>query len=58
LNPSEYLNSWSRHNIIKNDIINIEKLPIIMKVLPDLRIEGSLKVISDSVQKLLSEDSL
>ncbi len=47
LNPSYYLNSWSRHITIRNEIINLEKLPVITKVMPDLRIEGNIRVISE-----------
>ncbi|CAK72944.1 unnamed protein product (macronuclear) [Paramecium tetraurelia] len=50
LTPADYLNAWSRHIGLRNEILNISNVPQLTIVEPDLRLEGKLSVVSDSVQ--------
>ena len=33
LSPSDYLNNWSRHIILRNEILNLSNIPIVSNVL-------------------------
>lgn len=50
MNPSDYLYAWSRHIGLRNEVLNISNIPQLSVVQPDIRLEGKLVVVSDSVQ--------
>ncbi|KAM3142405.1 hypothetical protein pb186bvf_005562 [Paramecium bursaria] len=52
LAPQDYLTSWSRHVGLRNDILNIQNIPQLTIVQPDIRIEGKLQVVSDTIQQM------
>lgn len=48
LHPSDYLNNWGRHLVLRNEILSLSNIPVMTNVQADIRLEGKLQVVSDS----------
>lgn len=57
LTPADYLNSWSRHQRMRSEIINLSNVPTITNVQADMRVEGRVAVLSDSKLRAMNDDS-
>lgn len=53
LTPSDYLNAWSKHMGLRNEVLSVSNLPILTNVQPDIRLEGKINVVTDSTVKAL-----
>lgn len=48
LSPADYLNAWSRYLVLRNDLINLNPLPVTTDIRPDMRVEGKIAVLADT----------
>jgi hypothetical protein len=46
LQPADYLNSWSRHSDLRDEILSMNQT-ILTNVMPDMKIEGQIKITAD-----------
>lgn len=57
LHPSDYLNNWGRHLVLRNEILSLSNIPVMTNVQADIRLEGKLQVVSDSNLRKKHEES-
>lgn len=56
LMPSDFLAAWSRHLKLRKEILNLANIPIITDVKADLKVEGKVKVITEGLARLGSNE--
>jgi len=57
LNPADYLNTWSKFLLLKNDLINLTPVPTPTNIQPDMRVDGKINVIANTkIRSAIDED--
>ena len=57
LHPSDYLNNWGRHLVLRNEILSLSNIPNMTNVQADIRLDGKLSVFSDSNNRKKHEEN-
>lgn len=46
------MHSWSRHLTLRSELVNTNSVPTVANVVPDMRLEGRLNIISDTKARI------
>ena len=58
LPAAEYLNSWSRHTGLRNEVLSVGNIPMLTNVMPDMRLDGKINVFTEGTMKNLADRGL
>lgn len=57
LHPSDYLNNWGRHLVLRNEILSSSAKPTLTNVQPDIKLEGKLNIVSESALRKKADEA-
>jgi hypothetical protein len=57
LHPSDYLNNWGRHLLLRNEVLSSSAKPSLTNVQADIKLEGKLNVVSESTLRKKADES-